>query len=376
MALDGTAGIGGGHNADTGNEGSTLDGGDQGISDPQTGSGRKTDPRNGPIDTSTPEQTDTSLAGIASFSAQPDSLAVAFTGAIETEKQRLTTDRIQLAQSTPFPGVRTGPPALTTPKPVTETTVKGLEQLGRNLQESWGHLTDLIGAGHYGAALGNLFLGRQNALKSVSPPEPVRQQQPALNDWYDAFSPRELVTGQEIKDALARRTVSPGLADPTQQMSGAEEERKPAPMPPMADLFGTPTNGPFDPDEEPGQPSPNVEKNVSELRRNLMKAGRTPRPGEEAHHIVAFEHRFAAPARAVLQRYGIGINQAENGVFLTGPARGATKDFFAFSHRGSGLHSKDVLQSINARMSMARSRQDALDILNSIRQDILRGIKP
>ena len=53
------------------------------------------------------------------------------------------------------------------------------------------------------------------------------------------------------------------------------------------------------------------------LARALRAAGNVPPPGSAAHHIVSRKETAPAdPARAILSKFGIGINAAENGVFL------------------------------------------------------------
>jgi hypothetical protein len=52
------------------------------------------------------------------------------------------------------------------------------------------------------------------------------------------------------------------------------------------------------------------------LGRALEASGVARQPGYEAHHIVAGGFEDADPARQVLQKFGIGINEASNGVFL------------------------------------------------------------
>ncbi|MEZ4310031.1 MAG: AHH domain-containing protein [Polyangiaceae bacterium] len=54
------------------------------------------------------------------------------------------------------------------------------------------------------------------------------------------------------------------------------------------------------------------------LGRALGAAGHARPPGSAAHHIVAGNAPAAAPARAVLEKFGIGINDAANGAFRSG----------------------------------------------------------
>jgi len=62
-----------------------------------------------------------------------------------------------------------------------------------------------------------------------------------------------------------------------------------------------------------------TQKNAAELRNNLEREGRGPVAGEAAGHIVAStgkEKQFApaVESREILKKYGVGINDAANGV--------------------------------------------------------------
>ncbi len=59
------------------------------------------------------------------------------------------------------------------------------------------------------------------------------------------------------------------------------------------------------------------------LARNLKKAGHTRYDDVDAHHIVASGHPAAFTSRQMLYDWGIGINDADNGVFL--PASASNK---------------------------------------------------
>ena len=50
------------------------------------------------------------------------------------------------------------------------------------------------------------------------------------------------------------------------------------------------------------------------LGRNMKLAGMIRLPGEFAHHIVAHGADKAERALAILQRFGIGVDDAVNGV--------------------------------------------------------------
>jgi RHS repeat-associated protein len=84
--------------------------------------------------------------------------------------------------------------------------------------------------------------------------------------------------------------------------------------------------------------------------------------GEAAHHIVAYGSKRADEARGVLDAFGIGINSAENGVFL--PA--------AFHN---GVHTRNYYEALNEALRGAGSSDDVLDILNDFRNNLLGGAR-
>jgi hypothetical protein len=107
-----------------------------------------------------------------------------------------------------------------------------------------------------------------------------------------------------------------------------------------------------------------------ELGRALEAAGHVRPPGSAAHHIVSGSAPAAARARAVLQRFGIGINDGANGVFL--PAtRAAPNPTGAAVH--STLHTNEYYQVVNRRLGAATTRAEAEAALNAVRQALLSG---
>jgi len=96
------------------------------------------------------------------------------------------------------------------------------------------------------------------------------------------------------------------------------------------------------------------------LRRNLIEAGYAAQPGSVTHHMVAGADRRAANARAILQRYGIGIDDAENGVFLPGTVH-------------AGVHGDTYYQRVDALLTNATSREEVIAVLNDIRYQLQTG---
>ena len=106
------------------------------------------------------------------------------------------------------------------------------------------------------------------------------------------------------------------------------------------------------------------------LGRALELAGHTRPVQSAAHHIVAGAAEAAAPARAVLQRFGIGVNDAVNGVFL--PAtRAAQNAAGAAVH--STLHTRAYYQAVNDLLGQATTRAEALEVLEVLRNALLSG---
>lgn len=101
------------------------------------------------------------------------------------------------------------------------------------------------------------------------------------------------------------------------------------------------------------------------LRKDLTKHdGPRPSNDHEAHHIIAWRHWRAQPARDVLKKFGIDINSAENGVWL-----------HRTIHRPLS-NSKANLDTVNHMLEKATSRPEALSILKEIKHLLSRGKFP
>ncbi|MBL8049358.1 MAG: AHH domain-containing protein [Chthonomonas sp.] len=97
----------------------------------------------------------------------------------------------------------------------------------------------------------------------------------------------------------------------------------------------------------------------SKLRHQMAMVGRAVQPGEHAHHIVAWAAKAAEPSRKVLQRLGINIDDAINGVALP-----------ASYHRR--MHTIAYYKNVNARLAGATSREHAEQILRDIAEALFK----
>ncbi|MGV8857608.1 RHS repeat-associated core domain-containing protein [Rhodoglobus sp.] len=106
------------------------------------------------------------------------------------------------------------------------------------------------------------------------------------------------------------------------------------------------------------------------LGANLEAAGTIRPAGSAAHHIVAGNAKSAAQSRATLQRLGIDINDASNGVFLPGRLTSPNPTGAAVH---STIHTNAYYQEVNRLVVKSTSPAGATDVLNLIRSQLLSG---
>lgn len=115
-------------------------------------------------------------------------------------------------------------------------------------------------------------------------------------------------------------------------------------------------------------------ESTRKLARNMEKAGIKRPANAAAHHIVPAglkKFKEAEQARAVLAKFGIGVENAANGVYLPSVFDDAVKA----AYHGS-VHTKAYYEELFRRLKAARSKEDALKILDGIRRDLLAGRFP
>ncbi|WP_313318754.1 RHS repeat-associated core domain-containing protein, partial [Pseudomonas sp.] len=107
------------------------------------------------------------------------------------------------------------------------------------------------------------------------------------------------------------------------------------------------------------------------LGKNLESSG-VPRPqNTAAHHIVGDSAKLAAPARAILNKHGIDVDGAANGVFL--PNRFNT-DVSVPGILHNGKHPNSYFESVNkiiANADAAGGKDAVLKAIGNIRQKLL-----
>jgi RHS repeat-associated protein len=103
-------------------------------------------------------------------------------------------------------------------------------------------------------------------------------------------------------------------------------------------------------------PSQTLSKNISQATKLQ------PQAGEAAHHIVAYGSKKAQEARDILAKFNVGINSAENGVFLKASYHAAT-------------HTNNYYQALTDALRPSGSKDEALSVLDQFRNRLLGGFK-
>lgn len=108
--------------------------------------------------------------------------------------------------------------------------------------------------------------------------------------------------------------------------------------------------------------------NSKKLRINMINSGvNVPNYPNAAHHIVAGNSKKAEQAREILQKYGVDVNAADNGVFLP------TNKGISNSAYHPSLHTDSYYRKVTEQLSQATSKQDVQDILADIAEQLKMG---
>ena len=107
--------------------------------------------------------------------------------------------------------------------------------------------------------------------------------------------------------------------------------------------------------------------NADVLRGNLEIAmdKETDRTVSRAHHIVGNETPNAARA---MEAFGIDRNDPANGILLPNDASSPLKGSIH-----SGRHLQEYYNTVEQRMAMATTREEALEVLQSLKEDLFSG---
>jgi len=108
------------------------------------------------------------------------------------------------------------------------------------------------------------------------------------------------------------------------------------------------------------------------LSRNIVAAAGQARPAAAcAHHIVALKDGEAARSRTLLFRMGIGINDADNGVFLPSGQTGIAGHPSAAHH--TSYHSPEYHYEVFVRLRRGSDEAGGRHELKDMKGDLLAG---
>ncbi|HKT03689.1 MAG TPA: polymorphic toxin-type HINT domain-containing protein [Rugosimonospora sp.] len=116
----------------------------------------------------------------------------------------------------------------------------------------------------------------------------------------------------------------------------------------------------------------NCEVGSADKLRKALEAAGYPEPStpHSPHHIVAGNSPRAAPARAQLDKFKIGVNDAANGVWLPRSGKSPNPNGLSVHSR---VHTNEYYDYVNKMMEAANSWLEAVSIIDSIRGELLRG---
>jgi A nuclease family of the HNH/ENDO VII superfamily with conserved AHH len=118
--------------------------------------------------------------------------------------------------------------------------------------------------------------------------------------------------------------------------------------------------------------SPLMLKTPAEILSDNLEAAGFKRPDESAaHHMVSESHRRAADLKDRLIALGIGINDAENGVFL--PQVPGSQAPGAYH---PSLHNNDYYNQLQRDFIDVNTKDRAIEVLANIRSQLLNGTYP
>lgn len=122
------------------------------------------------------------------------------------------------------------------------------------------------------------------------------------------------------------------------------------------------------------------ESNVKQLKRGMPKDGKVLRDnmkmamgkhykeGDNAAHHLVGDSPESAIAKGILEKYGIDINDPINGILLPTNRKGTLKGTLH-----GGRHTKKYCDEVNNRLRKARSREECMEILDGIKEDLYKG---
>lgn len=109
------------------------------------------------------------------------------------------------------------------------------------------------------------------------------------------------------------------------------------------------------------------------LARAMKLAGKIRLPGEFAHHIVAHGDPRARVSREILEKFGVKLDEAVNGIFLPGFKKSANPQGKAVH---ATVHTDAYYAGVEALLKKATTQNDVIQTLRYIASRLEHGLMP
>jgi hypothetical protein len=117
------------------------------------------------------------------------------------------------------------------------------------------------------------------------------------------------------------------------------------------------------------------------LNDNMLKRHSKKPKNTDAHHVVSWNHPDAVGARAILERFGIDVDSADNGVYLPSKSKYVPHPDMPNAYSHKKIHTKVYyvnLTEMLADVSLVpnANKEDIIDVLDEIANELVNGKFP
>jgi A nuclease family of the HNH/ENDO VII superfamily with conserved AHH len=117
-------------------------------------------------------------------------------------------------------------------------------------------------------------------------------------------------------------------------------------------------------------PRPKPAGSSRELLKAMLAAGKKPLEGEVPHHLVAHSDWRAQRAREILADFGIGLDKAENGVFLPQNTKSLNPKGKAVHQT---VHTNEYYKAVEKALEKANTKDEAIKELEKLAFQLEHG---
>lgn len=117
------------------------------------------------------------------------------------------------------------------------------------------------------------------------------------------------------------------------------------------------------------------------LNHNMLERHGKKPANTDAHHIVSWNHPDAIAARAILERFGIDIDSAINGVYLPSKSEHVPHPDMLNAYSHKKIHTKVYYVNLTEMLTDVSlvpnaNKEDIVDVLDEIGEELVNGKFP